>query len=123
MTLSFTRDDVRSWSPCAAGTDSFIESCFGNRQTLDFQQLCRIPHLTDEHLLWTVLRPQVISPEILEQIRGAFLILIGSTHRHYDDWKDLSAVDLIGKVVRANPHQSPEQTYRDMIAIVRLLNE
>jgi hypothetical protein len=117
--LFITREDVRSWSPCAAGTDAFIESCFGERQQLSFADIVAIPHLSDEHVLWSALRPQVISPEILEQIRLAFLDLIGDSHRHYDDWKTLSAVDLIGKVVRANPAQSPEVTYRQLVAIMK----
>jgi hypothetical protein len=116
---SITREDVRSWSPCAAGTDEFIESCFGDRESLSFQDLCEIPHLCHEHLLWTALRPQVISSEKLEVIRLKFLRMIGESHPHFADWFQLSAVDLIGKVVRANLHQSPEETYSQMVAIMK----
>lgn len=117
--LSISRADVRSWSPCAAGTDDFINRCFGDRDTLTFVDLCRIPFLSDEHLLWTALRPQVISVEILERIRTRFLDMIGDSHPHFPDWCQLSAVDLIGKVVRANPLQSPAETYSQMVAIMK----
>jgi hypothetical protein len=117
--LSITRQDVRNWSPCSAGTNEFIDRCFGDRETLTFADLCRIPFLSDEHLLWTALRPQVISAEILERIRDEFLQMIGESHPRFADWFQLSAVDLIGKVVRANPHQSPAETYSQMVAMMK----
>jgi hypothetical protein len=119
MELFITREDVKSWGPCSVGTDAFIERCFGDRETLNFRQLCNIPYLTDEYLLWTVLRPQVIPDNILSDIKEKFLDLIGTTHQHFEDWKDLPVVDLVGKVVRANPSQSKEQSCRVMAEIVK----
>ena len=113
-----TKADVHSWNPCPETTDEFIDDCFAGRETLDYDALMNIPELKDDWLLWTILRPEVIKDATLKQIRKAYLKLIEDRDIRYSEWKDLSTVDLIGKVVRAM-NQPPEQTYAMMLDIVR----
>lgn len=113
--MMVTKEDIFTFSPCAAATRELVDRTFGEREFLTAKNVLDLD-LKDEYKLWLLLRPQLLTEHSLEEIRAEFIGLMNQ------QWLiDLSAscpvYDMLGKVARCfdRPY---DETYAVLLRIV-----
>jgi hypothetical protein len=113
--MKVSKEDIFSFSPCAAATKELVDRCFHGKDLLTAQDVLAL-QLEDEYKLWLLLRPELIDTQKLEEIRQEFISMMDQK------WLiDLSiscpVYDIIGKVARCFDRPYAD-TYSSLIKIV-----
>jgi hypothetical protein len=110
-----SKEDVFGFSPCAAASHEMVDALFAGRELIAASDVLAST-LEDEHKLWLLLRPELISEQHLSEIRADFIALIDQ------DWlvklcETCPAYETIGRVARCFDRPYIE-TYAELIQVV-----
>lgn len=110
-----SKEDVFRFSPCAAASHDMVDALFAGRELIDASDVLAST-LENEHKLWLLLRPELISEDQLAKIRADFIALIDQ------EWlvklcETCPAYETIGRVARCFDRPYIE-TYAELMQIV-----
>ena len=114
--LTVTKEDVYNFSPCEAATKSLVDSIFKDSESLSAFDVLACDLLTSEYKLWSLLRPELIENEKLEQIRTEFLKMMNQ-ERFIEISKECPVYQIIGRVARCY-NREHEETYKVLLVVV-----